>query len=237
MMAQARLRKASWMPSRTPQRMRSRRNQCSSAMDCSTTPPVGAQARAVPRSATGDHGRDALLTYLLAVLVMVIPAVGLDPFRAPCAAAAAAAHGGMASIRGLSWVMSWRLPSVSDTASRMPCASVIRWRLEPGPGKVDRARVGFGPPLTARTCELSMTARDQSRAGRVQLTQQRLVQVLPYPGFLPVAQPPPAGHPDPKPSSWGRNSHGSPCTGQTGSPTMTQMSDQVLPGMEQIASI
>ena len=37
MMAQARLRNASWMSSRISQRIRSRRNQCSSARDCSTT--------------------------------------------------------------------------------------------------------------------------------------------------------------------------------------------------------
>ena len=37
MMAQARLRKASWISSRISQRMRSRRNQCSSATVCSTT--------------------------------------------------------------------------------------------------------------------------------------------------------------------------------------------------------
>ena len=37
MMAQARVRKASWMSSRISQRMRRRRNQCSRAMVCSTT--------------------------------------------------------------------------------------------------------------------------------------------------------------------------------------------------------
>ena len=37
MMAQARLRNASWMLSRISHRIRSRRNQCSSAIDCPAT--------------------------------------------------------------------------------------------------------------------------------------------------------------------------------------------------------
>ena len=49
--------------------------------------------------------------------------------------------GGMASTRGRSWVTSLRLAPVRMTARGMPCASVIRWCLEPG-----RARsVGLGP--------------------------------------------------------------------------------------------
>jgi hypothetical protein len=43
----------------------------------------------------------------------------------------------------MSWVTSLRLPPVSETASGMPCASVITWCFEPG-----RARsTGLGPVL------------------------------------------------------------------------------------------
>ena len=79
--------------------------------------------------------------------------VGLDadPAHAAMAAEFAAGRGlsgvqrtgGMASISGMSWVTSLRLPPVSDTASGMPCASVITWCFEPG-----RARsTGLGPVL------------------------------------------------------------------------------------------
>ena len=39
-----------------PVRMRSRRNQCGSAMDCSATPAVHAQPRPMPGAAPGDYG-------------------------------------------------------------------------------------------------------------------------------------------------------------------------------------
>ena len=45
-------------------------------------PAVGAQPGAVRGAAAGDQGRDALLPYLLAVLVVVIAAVGEDLLRA-----------------------------------------------------------------------------------------------------------------------------------------------------------
>lgn len=65
MMEQARLRKASWKSSRISQRVRSRRNQCSS-----TSLRLDAVA--------GDDGGDALGTYQAAVLVVICP-VSVDP--------------------------------------------------------------------------------------------------------------------------------------------------------------
>jgi hypothetical protein len=47
------------------------------------------------------------------------------------------------SNRGRSWVMPLRLPPVNETASGMPCPSVMMWCLLPG-----RARsTGLGPLL------------------------------------------------------------------------------------------
>jgi hypothetical protein len=69
----------------------------------------------------------------------------------------------MAATRGMSWVTSLRLPPVSDTAGGIPCDGdhmMLRARL----GAVDWARAGFGPPFIACTCELSITALDQSSA-------------------------------------------------------------------------
>jgi hypothetical protein len=45
-------------------------------------PAVHAQPGAMLRTAAGDHGRDALLPYLRAVLVVVIAAVGVELVRA-----------------------------------------------------------------------------------------------------------------------------------------------------------
>jgi len=55
-------------------------------------PAVRAQARAVFGAAAGDHGRDALVPDLPAVLVVVVPPAGIDPVRALAGAAAAAAY-------------------------------------------------------------------------------------------------------------------------------------------------
>jgi len=110
----------------------------------------------------------------------------------------------------MSWVMSLRWPPVSETASGMPCASVIRWCLEPG-----RARsTGLGPVLAAferpHVGAVDHRPRPVQSPGSVQLGQQLLVQLLPDPGLLPVAQPPPGRHVRPNPNSCGRNSHGMP---------------------------
>ena len=65
--------------------------------------------------------------------------------RRPPPAAAAAGRGGrgggIALISGISWVMSLRLPPVSDTASGIPCPSVITWCFEPGLARP----TGLGP--------------------------------------------------------------------------------------------
>jgi hypothetical protein len=68
---------------------------------------------------------------------------------------------GIASRSGISWVMSLRLPPVSEQASGVPRPQVITWCLEP---LLERS-AGLGPGLSppkARTCELSIAARDQS---------------------------------------------------------------------------
>jgi hypothetical protein len=79
------------MSSRISQRMRSRRNQCSSANGLLDHPAVGAQARAVVCSAAGDHRGDARLADLPAVLVMVMAAVSVDRIRVLPGPAAAVA--------------------------------------------------------------------------------------------------------------------------------------------------
>ncbi len=68
---------------------------------------------------------------------------------------------GIASTSGKACCESWRLAPVSLTARGTPRPSQIRWRLLPGLA----LSVGLGPvcpPKTARTEQLSITARDQS---------------------------------------------------------------------------
>ena len=101
-------------------------------------PAAGAQPGAVRGAAARGHGRDALLPHLLAGHSRGPrrPSPGRRRWPRP-------RTGGIASIRGMSWVTSLRLPPVSEIASGMPCASVITWCLEPG-----RARpAGLGPVL------------------------------------------------------------------------------------------
>ena len=57
---------------------------------------------------------------------------------------------------------SLRLPPVSDTASGVPWPSVSTWCFEPVGARSTGLGPVFGPPLSARTWELSITARDQS---------------------------------------------------------------------------
>jgi hypothetical protein len=75
--------------------------------------------------------------------------------RSPC-------KGGIASTRGMASCESCRFAPVKRTASGTPCPSQITWRLLP---RFARS-VGFGPvwppPDTARTEQVSTTARDQS---------------------------------------------------------------------------
>jgi len=146
MIAQARLRKASWMSSRISQRMRSPAEPVQQRDGLFHDPPVGAQPGAVPGAAAGDHGRDALLAPAC-VLVVVITAVGIDGIRALARPTAAAAdrRDGLDQRHELGDVVA--VPAGQrhrqrDTV-RLGDHVVLRARL----GAIDRARPGFGPPF------------------------------------------------------------------------------------------
>ena len=89
-------------------------------------PAVHAQPGAVLGAAARNDGGDSGGPDLPAVLVVVIATVRVDPIRALAGRPRRPRTGGMAAIRGMSWVTSLRFPPVSDTASGIPCASVIR---------------------------------------------------------------------------------------------------------------
>jgi len=92
-----------------------------------------------------------------------------------------------------------------DSQSLRAAETVGRSSRGSGPGAVDRARSGFGPPLRARRCELSITALDQSSfVSSMQLDQQQFLQPPPHPGLVPFGQPPPTGHARPEPQLLGQ---------------------------------
>ena len=94
MMAQPRVTKAWWMSSRISQRMRRRRNQCSNANAPAATRPVHPEAGAVFSASPGDDRVDLQPADLVAVALVVVAAVGVDPSGAAQPLAALAARGG-----------------------------------------------------------------------------------------------------------------------------------------------
>ncbi len=101
--------------------------------------------------------------------------------------------GGMASTSESNWVASWALAAERRIASGIPLRSTTTWYLVPG---LPRS-VGLGPvcspPFGAHADAIE--ARSAPVDGRLvaEPVQQRLVQLLPDPSLLPVAQPSPAG--------------------------------------------
>ena len=86
-------------------------------------PAVHAQPGAVLGAAARDDWGDPGGPDLLAVFVVVIAAVRVNLVRALTGRPRRPRTGGMASIGGMSWVTSLRLPPVSEIASGIPCAT------------------------------------------------------------------------------------------------------------------
>ena len=127
------------MSSRISQRIRSRRNQCSRGNGLLDDPAVHAQARAMLRATPGYHAGDALAADLPAVLVMVIAPAGIDRLRpAPPAAHRRDRRDQRHQLGDVVAVAAGR-----DTASGIPCPSVITWCFEPGLAR----STGLGPVL------------------------------------------------------------------------------------------
>ena len=104
---------------------------------------VDSQAGAVRGAAAGDQRFDALGPDQTPVLVVVIATVGQQVVGRRRGRPTRPRTGGTASISGISWVTSLRLPPVSDTASDMPWPSVKTWCFEP----VRARSTGLGPLL------------------------------------------------------------------------------------------
>ena len=174
-------------------------------------PAVFAQAGAVFGAASGDDRRDTDCLDLFAVLVVVIGAVGEQRVRLSARATAAAPH---------RWERVDQRHELGDVVAvtagqrhlqrdTVPFGDQVVFRA--GSGTVDRARSGFGPPFIARTCEPSITARDQSNWPAAFNSASRFsCNVTQTPASFQWCSRRQQVIPDPKPSSWGKNSHGMP---------------------------
>ena len=113
-------------------------------------------------AAAGDVGPDALGPDQAAVFVVVIAPVGIQRLRAPAWSADLAAHQRDRAEQGheLGDVVAVPAGQCDGEWDAVPVADEVVFGARSG--AVDRARAGFGPPFIARTCELSITALDQS---------------------------------------------------------------------------
>jgi len=98
-----------------------------------------------------------------------------------------------------------------DSQSLRGAETVGRSSRGSGPGAVDRARSGFGPPLRARRCELSITALDQSSlSAECSSASSSSCSRCHTPASCHSARRRQQVMPDPNPSCWARNSHAIP---------------------------
>jgi hypothetical protein len=174
-------------------------------------PPVLAQAGAVRGAAAGDDGLDAFDPDPAAVAVVVVAAIGVK------LVGSSARSSSFASDRR---DLVEQRQQLSDVVA-VPAGQTDRERNTTGfgedmvlgarPRAVDRARTRFGPPLSARPCELSITAFDQSsRSAPRNSASSSSCSRCHTPALCQSRSRRQHVIPDPKPNSCGRNSHGIP---------------------------
>ncbi|MDQ0605181.1 hypothetical protein QF037_009526 [Streptomyces canus] len=170
-------------------------------------PAVHAQAGAVPGAAPGEVRGDLEPADLVPVDLVVIAAVGVQVLGAAQWPAALAADRRDGPISGISWVTSLRLPPVVIAASGMPCASTIRWCLLPALPRSTGDGPVAGPPFIARMWLESTAAREKSSRSAARSSESssscRRCQT---PASFQSRSRRQQVIPEPKPSSWGRNS-------------------------------
>jgi hypothetical protein len=125
-------------------------------------PALFAQAGAVLGSLSGDAGADAAGTELAAVAARLVGAVAKQPLGTAAGTAAFAAHGrnGVDQRQQLEDVVP--VAAAEGERERGAPSAGQRMVLGTASGAVNGAWSGLLAPPTARTCELSITARDQS---------------------------------------------------------------------------
>ena len=157
---------------------------------------------------------------LFAVTAGVVGAIAEQPFRPPTGPATFAAHrrDRIDERQQLEDVVAGagrereREQSATSAGERMVLGAAS--------GAVYRAWTGLLAPPTARTCELSITARDQSiRSASCSLASSTSCSRCRDTGLLPLLQPSPAGHARARnPSPAADTPTGVPSSTRTGSP-------------------
>lgn len=160
-------------------------------------------------AASGDDRGDALGPQIAAVAVVVVAAVCVDPLRSLSGSSSDTSQGWDLVDQGdqlgdVVAVAAGQADGEGD-AARVGDDVVFRAWL----AAVNRARTGFGPPLSARTWEPSITARDMSSCPAARsLPSSTSCSRCHTPASFQSRNRRQQVIPDPKPSSWGRYSHG-----------------------------
>ena len=239
MMAQARLRKASWMSSRISQRMRSRREPVQQCDGLLNHPAVHAQPGAMLRATAGDHGSDALLPDLLTVFVVVIAAVSVDLTGPLARAAAAAAHRRDGPDQGHELGDVVAVPAGQRHRQRDPVRFADHVVLRARPGTIDRARSVLGRPSSPAhgSCQSPPWTSPAPRQHSAQPAAPRAAAARPRPDASPAAAASRSSRTR-SPAPAAGTPTGCPCTGRTrcrtapcGHPAACGQDDQ--PGGEQ----
>jgi hypothetical protein len=125
-------------------------------------PAFFAESGAVLGALSGDRGADAAGSELAAVAARLVGAVAKQPFGATTRPASFAAHwrDSVDQRQQLEDVVP--VPAVEGERERGAASAGQRMVLGTAPGAVNRAWSRLLAPPTARTCELSITAPDQS---------------------------------------------------------------------------
>jgi hypothetical protein len=159
----------------------------------------------------GDPRLDAAAAQFAPSLARVVGAVAVEPFWSPAGTAAAAAHGRdrvdqrdhLGDVVAVAAGQSDRERAAATTDDQVVLGAA--------PGAVDRARPGLGAPPNARTCELSIAARDQSiRSASFSFANSSSCSRCQTPASCHSRNRRQHVIPEPQPISCGRYSHGIP---------------------------
>src|SRR5437867_2477684 len=174
-------------------------------------PARDAQSAPMRNPAAAEHRLDATRPHLAAVRIGVISAVALYPLGPLTRSTDFAAHGrnGIQQRHQLRNVV--RIGARQADGQRHAAAIGQDVMLAAGPASIGRIRPRLGPPFSARTWELSTTARDQSiwsaPCKRASKTACKRVHT---PARCQAANRRQQVMPEPQPISWGRSSQAMP---------------------------
>src|SRR5439155_19743845 len=180
----------------------------------------------------GDLRLDAAAAKLTAALARVVGAVAVQLARSATRAAAAAVHGRdrVDERDHLGDVVA--VAAGERDGQRRAAAAGDQVVLGAASGAVDRARAGLGAPPNARTCELSIAARDQSiRSASFSFASSSSCSRCQTPASCHSRSRRQQVIPEPQPISCGKYSHGIPVCKTNKIPVSTlRSSSRLRPG-------